>query len=173
MPMSKRKFLVLSSITLGAQNLGLPYAQAGSRQEVILDGVSFRWWHQAGQLIGTLAAPTDGWIAVGFSIGPGIKDTHFIMAAVSEEPPRFEEHFPVDLNHRRISELGWPETARMRSGQFQHGTSTVTFDIPSRPLAGSGISLAQGSNVYLMLAWSQDTDFNHHSAWRRHLAISL
>lgn len=173
MLMSKRNFLVLSSLALGASHLGSQPAQAGAEKEVDLDGVSFRWQHQDNLLIGKLSAPTNGWIAVGFSNGPGIADTYFIMASVAEDPQRFEERYAIVPDHLRISELGWPEKAALTSGESSGGSSTVTFTMPSQGPVGSGISLEAGNKVYLMLAWSRDADFAHHSAWRRHLPVSL
>jgi len=150
-----------------------PSAKADTAREVVIDGVSFRWMFQDGRLVGELSAPTRGWIAVGFHTQAGLEGTYFVIASVADAVQRIEEHFAVVPDHIPIADLGWPNTARLQTGQFQGGVSSMSFSIAAASPIGARVALLSGRHVNLMLAWSHEADFDHHSAWRKHIAISL
>ncbi len=173
MHLGKRKFLLLSSIAFGASGFVSSPAHSNPVSEVVDGDVTFRWRRQDGRLQGWLSAPTDGWIAVGFNTVPGIAGTYFLMASVAGERQKIEEHYAIAPQHVPIAELGWSKTVQMRDSNFQDGVSSVAFSIAERPPEKERITLTQGADVHLMLAWSREADFDHHSAWRKHFQITL
>jgi hypothetical protein len=136
-------------------------------------GVTFEWRHEDGILVGLLTAPTAGWIAVGFNETPDLRNTRMVMAAVSVSPIRVEEHVALVPDHRPVGQLGQPPIVTQADGAYADSLSTlafaVTHDVPGRP----SLRLSEGANVGVMLAWSHEPDFDHHSAWRRHFPVTL
>jgi hypothetical protein len=173
MDITKRDFVARLCAATGSLGLMTASAQADPSREVVIDGVSFRWMFKDGRLIGELSAPTRGWIAVGFHSRAGLQGTYFVIASVADDVQRIEEHFAVVPNHIPIADLGWPNTARLQVGQFQSGVSSMSFSIAATSPSGARLTLQSGEQVNLMLAWSHEADFDHHSAWRKHIAISL
>lgn len=184
--MNKRQFLSLATFGLGTL-VGSPGTLASTPpgtpkisdrsgtpvRSVTNDGVKFSWSHHNTTLIGTLSAPTSGWIAVGFNAEPGLRNTRFIIAATSVSPIRAEEHIARVPDHKSVAELGLVPALQNTSGTFANGRSHLEFQI-SQQIAGSpALSLAPGSRVHVMLAWSQAIAFDHHSAWRKHFPLTL
>lgn len=137
------------------------------------DGVTFEWRHENGLLLGFMTAPTPGWIAVGFNETGDLRNTRMVMATVSVTPIRVEEHIALVPDHRPVGQLGQPPIVTQADGLYQDGVSSLAFaltdTVPGRP----ALNLAAGAQVHVMLAWSHEPDFDHHSAWRRHYAVTL
>lgn len=175
--MNKRQFLSLATFGLGTL-IKAPAALATTSsakpaRSVTQDGVTFSWCHDNTSLIGKLSAPTNGWIAIGFNEEPGLKNTRFIMAATSLTPIRAEEHVAHIPDHKTVTDLGLDPALQKVSGSYANGRSHLAFQM-SQTIAGRpALSLAPGSRVHVMLAWSQAVAFDHHSAWRKHFPLTL
>lgn len=171
--MNKRKFITLSAT--GLIMAGTRYATALSRGENIVEdsGVKFQWHHKDGRLFGTLSAPTTGWIAVGFNETSGLNNMRFIMAAVSTKPIRVEEHLTRSPRHTNVKELGIASSLADVGGNWDENHSTLNFSLSHIFAGRPSLTLSPGEKTHLMLAWSHETDFDHHSAWRRHYPITL
>lgn len=175
--MNKRQFLSLATFGLGTL-IGAPVSRAATStampaRSVTQDDVTFSWCHDNTSLIGTLSAPTNGWVAVGFNEKPELKNTRFIMAATSLFPIRAEEHIARVPDHKSITELGLKPALKLARGSYADGRSHLEFQISQRIAGRPALSLAPGSRVHVMLAWSQAVAFDHHSAWRKHFPLTL
>ncbi|MHA1567139.1 MAG: DOMON domain-containing protein [Alphaproteobacteria bacterium] len=174
--MTKREFLTMALTALSGFTLtGLSANAATSHDQgsVSAAGVTFQWRHESGRLRANLSAPTAGWIAVGFNENPTLENTRFVIAAVSVAPIRVEEHIAMVPDHREVSQLGLPAAIAHTSGSYRDGISRLEFSLPEAMPGRARLSLRPGAKIHLMLAWSQETDFDHHSAWRRHFDITL
>ncbi len=136
-------------------------------------GVSFSWLHDTDRLHCTLSAPTRGWVAAGFNEMPGLRKTRFVMAAVSITPIRVSERIALVPDHREITEHGGVPALSDAAGTYEDGRSRLTFSLPYQFEDRPSLNLRPGTQVHLMLAWSRETDFAHHSAWRRHFPVTL
>ncbi len=174
--MTKREFLGTAMASLaGATLAGAPATAAQDQKpgNIVDDGVTFQWRHRAGRLHATLAAPTTGWIAAGFNESRSLVNTRFVIAAVSKTPIRVEEHIALVPDHKEVGRLGLPRVIADVSGYTESGISHLAFSWPHTFLERPSLSLSPGSEVRVMLAWSHERDFYHHSAWRRHFDITL
>ena len=170
--MTKREFLNMAVSELGGLAAStIPVKATPTKGKVGAAGVTFHWQHRDGQLWANLAAPTSGWIAVGFNDTPTLQGTRFVIAAVSHSPIRVEEHIALVPEHREVSTLGLPPAILTSHGFYQYGVSRLEFALPE--VIPQSLDLRPGTNTHLMLAWSQEIDFDHHSAWRRHFNITL
>lgn len=175
--MNKRQFLSLAAFGLGTLSGNLP-TMARNAKKVETAGTLFEWSHMEGRLHGQLSAPTDGWIAVGFNNKPRLRDTRFVIAVTSGKSVYAKEHIALVPQHKNVTEMDLPETLADVSGFFQESRSHLSFSLPHQipnhtQNRQHTLSLAPGSNVHLMLAWSRAPEFNHHSAWRKHFNITL
>ncbi len=171
--MNKRQFLLSASATIGIASQTTGIAKAGTDKSVEREGVAFKWHHQDDKLFGELSAPTAGWFAVGFNSEQSLRGTYFIIAAVSSAPIHAEEHLAIVPQHKHFAELGWNETLTRLGSSYTKGRSQISFSIAARPVLQHGVALWPGARTYMMLAWSHERDFDHHSAWREHLDVTL
>lgn len=135
--------------------------------------MSLEWHHAAGRLHARLSAPTSGWIAAGFAEAPGLRGARFVIAAPALTPLRVEEHVARVPDHRRIEDLGLAPAIADVAGGHEDGRAWLRFSLPHRHPDGSLPDLAPGASVRTLLAWSHAADFDHHSAFRRHTAVTL
>ncbi|WP_263846076.1 DOMON domain-containing protein [Roseobacter sinensis] len=152
----------------------LPWAGAARAAGQIIDGdVSFDWHHTHERLTCALRAPTKGWLAVGFNADKTLKGTRFVMAALAKGVERVEDRIAVVPTHAQVETLGLSSALTDTEITHTQGGSILRFSYPVTFRDQPRLSLAPDSTVHLMLAWSQDTDFDHHSAWRKHYDITL
>lgn len=148
-------------------------AQSAARS-VALGGMDFLWSHADGRLHGRLNAPGTGWLAVGFNAERTLRGTRFVIAAVATPPPRAEVHIAQPPEHRSVEDLtGQPSGLGDVAGGYADGRSTLSFSLPHQSGDRFGHDLSPGRTIHLMLAWSHEPDFDHHSAWRGHTDVTL
>ncbi len=138
-----------------------------------VDEVTLTLTHHGARLHGELTAPTRGWLAAGFNLAAQLRDTRFMIAATCVAYQRFEEHIAVVPQHHSVVSLGLTPNLADTSGDCDKRTSTARFSFPDQFPDGPPLCLAPGTRVQVMLAWSHEPDFDHHSAWRRHVEVEL
>lgn len=163
--MHRRHFL--TGLTLAA--IG-PSANAGTVER---DGVTFVYRHKGDRLHATLTAPTDGWVAAGFNNKQQLQGTRFVIGALNDGQLRIEEHIATVPDHPRVQDLGLATALADTHGEATATGTMLRFSLPHDFSDSANPTLRPGTPTYLMLAWSHETDFTHHSAWRRHYAIML
>lgn len=170
--MKRRAMLALTGWSLVDPAGASEALAAGPSRHVALGAVTFAWHHDNQRLYGTLTAPTSGWIAVGFNTARSLAGTRFVIA-VTGRAPRVEMHVAGDMGHPTIESLGGQSGLADISGESAAGSSILRFSLPHHSAAPHPLELAPGTPIHLMLAWSHEADFAHHSAWRRHLDVVL
>ncbi len=167
--MNRRGFVTGLGMTITAVS-----AQASPPpQSLSIDGMTFRSWHVDRRLFSTFTAPTLGWVGVGFNNQQRLKESRFVIGAMSNNSFYAEEHIAVVPDHPRVQALGLETSADDVVGSVSNNQTTLQFSLPHIPPNGDNPTLLPGTATYLMLAWSHHTDFDHHSAWRRHFPIEL
>lgn len=146
---------------------------AKNRRRITAGGMVFRWQHDATALLGDLAAPTPGWLAVGFNDRAALRGTCFVMAQVSEPPGRMELRRALVPDHEAIADAGVQASLHREEGGYAEGMSRLRFRLSHRSGDALGVILRPGSVSYVMLAWSHARDFAHHSAFREHREVVL
>ena len=147
---------------------------ADGARHIALSDMEFAWRHEADRLHGTLSAPGNGWLAVGFNDARRLDGTRFVIAAVADAPPRAEVHIALPPDHRTVEALtGSPSGLANLAGRFENGRSVLSFSLPHRTADRYARDLSPGRSTHLMLAWSHAPDFDHHSAWREHIDVVL
>ncbi|MEM9795503.1 MAG: DOMON domain-containing protein [Pseudomonadota bacterium] len=163
------------TIVIGLATSGLPLkasAEAGQNR-MDLDGTRLLLRHVDGRLEAEFTAPTDGWLAVGFNNATRLKDTRFVIGALQGGAFHAEERIAIGPDHRTVQSLGLLPAVQDVRGKVAPGRSTMAFSLPHAFPDTRNPSLTSGTTTYLMRAWSRHRDFEHHSAWRRHISLTL
>jgi hypothetical protein len=159
-----------AGLMIAAGPAGAALAQSGEKSWQAA-GMTFRWRHQGGELVGTLTAPTLGWLALGFNPGESMPGTRFLIAAHNNGRVRAEVHTAnVDGTHEPIMRPAnaaspWLPAIQASSDEMDALTQ-LHFAIPYDAFEFGGLSLVPGSRVFAMMAWSESPDFDHHSRER-------
>jgi len=167
--MNRRK--LIAGVGLAA----LPLRALGDdgRREIELDRTHLLFWHDDHRLNAQFSAPTDGWLAVGFNNARELDGTRFVIGAMRHDTFHAEEHIAVTPGHSTVQSLGYGAAVADVAGEVSATRSTMAFSLPHTFPDTPNPSLGPGTHTHLMLAWSHDADFGHHSAWRRHMDIIL
>lgn len=144
-----------------------------TKNQIEVEDVRFRWKHRSARIFGSMRAPTNGWVAVGFNDKPQLKGTRFVIGDVSASPIKVEEHIALVPDHQTVQKLDIEPALNNVSGQNDSGTSRLEFSLPHEFRDKPNLVLRPGSYIHLMLAWSHQGNFDHHSTWRRHYNITL
>ncbi len=167
--MNRRYFVgaLSAAFTVGQNAAAHPFTS------LQIDGTTFRAWHRKDRMFAEFIAPTQGWIAVGFNNEDRLQGTRFVIGAWGNGVFRAEEHIALVPHHSRVQDLGLASAVKDVVGsEVQNGTK-MKFSLPHHFGDSENPRLAPDTDTNLMLAWSQQKDFDHHSFWRRHLTIRL
>jgi hypothetical protein len=134
-------------------------------------GVEFRWALDGRLLHGCLRARTRGWVTVGFNTRPTLDGARLVMGRVIDGNPQLEVHRAEPPRHWRIA--GSEHAVRTVGGVQELDFTRVCFAMPLDPLDPSDVTLAAGMLTHLVLAWSHERDFDHHSADRGAVNVLL
>jgi hypothetical protein len=157
----------------------LPALKAHVPREVGAAGVCFRWHIQTGprgtsdELHGCVEAATTGWVAVGFNTRAGLAGTRLVMTRVVGGQAQAEMQIADPPHHRHQRQADGTEWVRAVTGEQLQGRTRVCFVMPLRTDAANDRPLQPGQATHLVLAWSHEADFKHHSAQRESLTVTL
>jgi hypothetical protein len=135
--------------------------------EVADAGVRFRWALQGNdRLYGCMEAKTLGWVTVGFNPRGELDGARLVMGRVVNGKAHAEVHIAKPPQHvHRPAKNGGERVADV-SGSQVDGVTRVCFSMPLAAADAEDVSLVAGKSVHLVLAWSHEPDFQHHSAQR-------
>ncbi|WP_190811594.1 DOMON domain-containing protein [Flagellimonas sp. S3867] len=145
-----------------------------SKNEISKLGMHIKWHYGNQRIHFTLNAPTAGWLAIGFNDTEQLSGTYLLMANVIGEKTNVVEHYTVKPgNYSPISELGGYAEVKDVQGVENEFGSTISFSLPIAPTSKFKKPLKQGSEYSLLIAFSQEDDFQHHSLKRTAVPIIL
>ncbi|MEP2670879.1 MAG: DOMON domain-containing protein [Cyclobacteriaceae bacterium] len=138
------------------------------------NGMVFEWKIEGTKLRCKMQAPTTGWVAIGFNTHANLPGTNLIMGAVEQEFYRIDDRYIVAPgNHKSMIQMGVEDQITLKNGSEQQGKTVLEFVIPLQSKDNYHIQLYEGSEYYLLMAFSADDDFNHHSMMRTSIKIKL
>lgn len=164
----------MKTIILGALLLAVLPAQAQSMKTITKNGMTVQWEIFGDSLQMRLHAPTRGWVAVGFNTADQLQGTHLIMGHVVGKRVHIEDRYirrPGD--HVLITSLGGSDALCNKSGTETDKGTTLHFKLPLRTCDDYHIDLQPSKSYYLLMAYSREDDFEHHSMMRTSIKIIL
>lgn len=139
------------------------------------NGMQVQWRFEGAKLIIKMTAPTYGWVTVGFNKTQSITGAHLFMGRVSRNRPEVVEHRTLSPgNYKPITALGEEISVSEISGFETDDLTTIKFSIDLESTnAQYRKYLFAGNTMWMILAFSQDDDFGHHSTMRTSNKINL
>lgn len=162
------------SILVGQARLTSETEVTTSSKSVTIDGMQADWYFQEDHVVFEVLAPTEGWVVLGFNQRDDIIDANLIMGAVIDDKLVIEDQYVVGFGENPpVQEIGGQVAIFDYTGYEQQGHTTIKFSIPQQAIDQLHYDLGPQQEIYLILAYSQEDDFNHHSLIRRHVKVTL
>jgi DOMON domain len=119
-----------------------------------------------------IKAPTKGWLAVGFNNKNGIVGSDLKMFRVRNSQLESEDQLVKGAqNHPNDRSLGGMNNIKLIDGFENAEGTSITFKIPLRSNDRFDFSHELNKDLWLILAYSIEDDFEHHSIMRQHFQI--
>lgn len=146
--------------------------QAGKQIEK--NGMHLIWRHSHDSIHLEMSAPSTGWLAIGFNSSADLAGTYLLMGRLSNNRAEVVEHSIIQPgDYRSFSVMGFPGCVKNIRGEEKRGTTRISFSLPNKPENLLQKDLREGNRYHLLLAYSVDKDFRHHSLMRTSIIITL
>ena len=149
-------------------------SQIPPMKKITKGDMTVAWKIENEHLYITMNAPTKGWVAIGLNTMEQLQGTNLIMAAIKEGMINLSDRYilaPGD--HKSISDLGGTNATVLISGVENDAGTQVEFMLPLKASDKFHVELQPGRHYFLLLAYSQEDDFSHHSMMRTTVEIEL
>ncbi len=148
--------------------------QKGETQSAVHADMAVEWSEEEGKMVFALVAPSLGWLTIGFDDDNSIEGAYLIMARVRSGKTEVVEHFTSSPGeYRPITELGGKALVEDIEGREEGGKTYVSFSLPLGEKTEYQKALQVGGEYFLIIAYSRDDDFQHHSITRTSIQIKL
>lgn len=150
---------------------------AGSCQEsnpVEINEMKVDWHFIDDRIYFEMIAPTDGWVTIGFNNKAGTTGAYLLMGNIIEGQVNLVEHYTKSPgNYLPISELGAKPQVENVNGVEGYNQTTIKFSLPIKSMNKYQKDLSKGTEYIMIIAYSQEDDFQHHSIMRTSVNIRL
>ena len=117
-------------------------------------------------------APTQGWLAVGFNQNNQIIGSDLKMFCVRAGKVIMEDQFVKGIqNHLEDINIGGTNNLKLIYGFENSNGTSIAFKIPLASGDSYDYFHEIGQELWLILAYSVEDDFEHHSIMRKHFQI--
>lgn len=149
-------------------------AQTKTVKTITKNKMTVSWYYQNEKIFFKMNAPTDGWVTIGFNTASGTKGAYLLMGNIIQGQSSVVEYYTVSQgNYKSIRSLGeTPQVKDIKGNENSKGT-TLTFSLPINSTGKFQKELSERSPYTLILAYSQQDDFQHHSIMRTSVNINL
>ncbi len=138
------------------------------------NNMTVSWGYKNKRIHFTMQAPTEGWVAIGFNTTENITGTYLLMGNVTAGVPDVVEYYTVSPgNYQPVTTLGGKAGVDNVTGEEHNGKTSLKFSLPLRSKTGYGRTLTEGTSYAMLLAYSLEDDFQHHSIMRTSIKIEL
>lgn len=138
------------------------------------NGMEVSWHYNKDRIYFKMSAPTDGWLAIGFNSTTRIEGTYLIMGNVINGKANVVEHFTLSPgNYKTISSLGATAQLEEVKGSEESNKTIIEFSLPIKAWSKYQKDLTKGIEYTMIIAFSQEDDFQHHSSMRTAVNINL
>lgn len=157
--------LVFSMSCKGQENSG----KSISKNRMIVS-----WHYENDRIFFEMSAPTDGWVTIGFNTTSGTKGAYLLMGNIVKNQPNVVEHYTLSAgNYKTIKSLGESPQVKDISGSENSNGTTLKFSLPIMAKSKYQKDLSVGNEYTMIIAYSQEDDFQHHSIMRSSVDINL
>ena len=143
-------------------------------KQIKKNNMQVSWHYQSNRIFFKMAAPTGGWVTIGFNTSAGTTGAYLLMGHVVKGKVEVVEHYTKSPgNYKPITKFG--ATAHVKDVQGeQNGEHTIIeFSLPVIANSKYQRDLTEGLEYIMLIAYSQEDDFQHHSIMRTSTGIKL
>jgi DnaJ-class molecular chaperone len=145
-----------------------------SIKEVRKNNMIVRWKIEKEHIHFEMEAPTDGWVAIGFNETRSLAGTYLLMGRIRNGKAEVAEHYTEKPgSYKRITDYGIPNQTIGVEGDEKGNITRLHFSIPIEKASKYHKQLLPTTKWTLLLAYSLDDDFQHHSIMRTSVEIKL
>ena len=149
-------------------------AQVNSDKSISKDKMKVNWHYENGRIFFEMSAPTDGWVTIGFNTNSGTKGAYLLMGNIINMKANVVEYYTLNPgNYKTIKSLGDTPQVENISGKEDSNGTTLKFSLPIKAIGKYQKDLIEGSEFTMIIAYSQEDDFQHHSIMRTSVNINL
>lgn len=137
-------------------------------------GMQVTWRHRGDRVHFTVSAPTSGWVGIGFNERDDVVGAHLILTHVLAGRAAAVEYSVLAAgDYRPITSLGGSSGIADIAGDERNGVTTVHFSLPQVALGTRQRALSPDRAYFMIMAFSAEDDFAHHSRMRTSVAVTL
>jgi len=145
-----------------------------TNQVITKNGMTVKWEFKADRIHFEISAPTAGWVTIGFNTHSGTKGAYLLMGHIVNDIPSVVEHYTLNPgNYKSLEALGKSSNISDVSGKESDSTTRLTFSLPINKNSQYRKTLKKDLSYYMIMAFSQDDDFQHHSIMRTSIQVKL
>ncbi len=149
------------------------YSQA-KMNTITKNGMTVSWELKEGRMHFEMSAPTDGWVAIGFNDSEKTTGNYLIMGNVINGRVTIEEHYTISSgNYKSFAQLNTDAAVFDIKGSEASKTTKLKFSLPQSSTNKYAKDLKIRLEYVLLIAFSQEDDFQHHSIMRTSQKIIL
>ncbi|MEM6807432.1 MAG: DOMON domain-containing protein [Bacteroidota bacterium] len=146
----------------------------GPLKKLEKNGMLVSWEQKGSYWEFEMSSPSQGWMAIGFNEKEGLAGTNLIMGAIKEGKVELSDRYIIRTGfHVALTDLSVVEKLELIGGEEDKNGSRISFRIPMKSQDYYHKNLHPASSFYLLLAYSQEDDFKHHSMMRTSVKITL
>jgi V8-like Glu-specific endopeptidase len=165
------KKLITSSLLILFANQS--YSQKKMKM-LIENGMTVSWAFKEDRIYIEMEAPTEGWVAIGFNNSENTTGNYLIMGNVINRKVIIEEHYTISTgNYKSFEVLNTKSSLKNKEGSEINNVTKLKFSLPQSSTNKYARNLKEGSEYILLIAFSQEDDFQHHSIMRNSKKINL
>lgn len=136
--------------------------------------MTVNWHFEDNRIYFEMTAPTNGWVTVGFNTKSGTSGAYLLMGNVINSKANLVEHYTkCPGNYSPISRFGADPQVENIEGVQEAEKTTIRFSLPTVSLSKYQKDLSEGKEYYMIIAYSQEDDFQHHSIMRTSVNVKL
>ncbi|MFY0607315.1 MAG: hypothetical protein JXR10_11395 [Cyclobacteriaceae bacterium] len=150
-----------------------PKAQA-KNQTITKNEMTVSWTFESDFISFEISAPTTGWVAIGFNETNDLTVTYLVMGSITADQVKIQEHYVFGPgNYRSYKTLNEPESVTGISGNHSGENTTLRFSLPTTSFYQYTKQLKPGKEYTMLMAFSQEKAFQHHSIMRTSINVKL
>ena len=150
------------------------FHQKANMKEVSKNNMTVKWKIEREIIFFEMEAPTDGWIAIGFNETASLAGTYLLMGRVTNGKAELVEHYTAQPgSYKPITQYGITGQTTHISGTESGNITRLKFAVPVTTASKYHKTLLPDTEWTLLMAYSLDDDFQHHSIMRTSVAIKL
>lgn len=167
--MKKNVLIILMMII----NIGCN-AQKNGAKILSKNKMNVSWYFENERIYFEMSAPTDGWVTIGFNTQSGTTGAYLLMGNIINGKVNVIEHFTKSPgSYSPITKLGAESQVENIEGIEENNNTLIKFSLPKKAFSKYQKDLSEGNEYTMIIAFSREDDFQHHSMMRTSEIVKL